>query len=305
MALTLGHTWAYAQPLQDQSPDGIPALMIRLPLRIRLFALVGLLMALSLGPARVAAQDMAPAADAARPIIIASDPWCPYACDPATDGREGYMVELAREIFQAAGYRVEYRVVNFAMLKRMLHDGSATAVPGAATDMGGALLLPALAQGNSANAVALQREKDFTYSKPDDFGPYRVGVIKDYAYGGDVQRYIDQHHANPARVRVLSGFGYSQLVQGLRQIQGGGLDLLLDDYNVLRWQLRRLALDDQMRVVSLKDDADLFVGLSRSDARAPLLARLLEDGTRRLRAEGRFLAILARYGLHEQPMPER
>ncbi|MDG5496823.1 transporter substrate-binding domain-containing protein [Niveispirillum sp. BGYR6] len=278
--------------------------MIRLPLRIHLFALVGLLTGLSLGPARVAAQDMAPA-DAARPIIIASDPWCPYACDPATDGREGYMVELAREIFQAAGYRVEYRVVNFAMLKRMLHDGSATAVPGAATDMGGALLLPALAQGNSANAVALQREKDFTYSKPDDFSPYRVGIIKDYAYGGDVQRYIDQHQANPDRVWVLSGFGYSQLVQGLRQIQGGGLDLLLDDYNVLRWQLRRLALDDQMRVVSLKDDADLFVGLSRSDARAPLLARLLEDGTRRLRAEGRFLAILARYGLHEQPMPER
>ncbi len=211
------------------------------------------------------------------------------------------MVELAREIFQEAGYQVEYRVVNFAMLKRMLHDGSATAVPGAATDLNGALLLPTLAQGNSANAVALHREKDFAYTKPDDFGPFRVGVMKDYDYGGDVQRYLDQHHANPDRVQILSGFGYSQLVQGLRQLQAGTLDLVLDDYNVLRWQLRRLSLDGQMRVVSLNDDADLFVGLSRSDARAPLLARLLEDGTRRLRGNGRFHFLLARYGLEEMP----
>lgn len=296
MALTLGQYWAYAQPLQDQSPDGISALMIRLPLRIRLFALVGLLTGLSLGPARVAAQDMAPA-DAVRPIIIASDPWCPYACDPATDGREGYMVELAREIFQAAGYKVEYRVVNFAMLKRMLRDGSATAVPGAATDMGGALLLPSVAQGNSANAVAIRRGAGFTYNKPEDFAPFRMGVMKDYNYGGAIQNYIDQHLNEPDQVRVLSGFGYSHLVQGLRQVQVGGLDLLLDDHNVLRWQISRLSLDREMETISLGDAADLFIGFSRSDPRAAPLARLLDEGMVRMQQNGRFQAILARYGL--------
>jgi polar amino acid transport system substrate-binding protein len=264
--------------------------------------LVALLISVVLRPAPVWGQETAPL-DKTRPVVIASDPWCPYACDPATDEREGYMVELARTVFEAAGYRVEYRVVNFPMLKRMLRDGSATAVPGAATDLKGVLLLPSVAQGNSANAVALNRDRDFAYTRPDDLAPFRVGVIKDYNYGGDLQRYIDQYSASPNRVRVLSGFGYSQLVQGLRQIQAGGLDLLLDDYNVLCWQLRRLSLDRQMRVVSLEDDADLFVGLSRSDVRAPTLARLLEEGTRQLRADGRFSAILAHYGLKEASPP--
>lgn len=214
------------------------------------------------------------------------------------------MVDLAREIFQDAGYRVEYRVVNFAMLKRMLRDGSATAVPGAATDMGGALLLPTVAQGNSANAVALRRGTGFTYTKPDDFAPFRLGVMKDYDYGGAVQTYVDRHIGDPGRVRVLSGFGYSQLVQGLRQVQTGGLDLLLDDHNVLRWQLRRLSLEGQMEAVSLGDAADLFIGFSQSDPRAARLARLLAEGTARLRANGRLHAILARYGLDDAGMAQ-
>jgi polar amino acid transport system substrate-binding protein len=255
-------------------------------------------------PAPLFAQPGQATSDLSRPIIIASDPWCPYACDPATEGRDGYMVDLAREIFQDAGYRVEYRVVNFAMLKRMLRDGSATAVPGAATDMGGALLLPTVAQGNSANAVALRRGTGFTYTKPDDFAPFRLGVMKDYDYGGAVQTYVDRHIGDPGRVRVLSGFGYSQLVQGLRQVQTGGLDLLLDDHNVLRWQLRRLSLEGQMEAVSLGDAADLFIGFSQSDPRAARLARLLDEGTARLRANGRLHAILARYGLDDAGMAQ-
>jgi polar amino acid transport system substrate-binding protein len=263
-----------------------------------LFAAILLLFSLLDGP-RVMAQSAQPATDPSRPIIIASDPWCPYACDPVTDGRDGYMVDLAREIFQAAGYMVEYRVVNFAVLKRMLHDGSATAVPGAASDLGGVLLLPSLAQGNSANAVAVRRSAGFSYKMPDDFAPFRLGVMKDYNYGGAVQKYIDQHLAEPDRVQVLSGFGYSQLVQGLRQVQMGGLDLLLDDHNVLRWQLRRLSLDRDIEAVSLGDAADLFIGLSRSDPRATSLAQLLDEGMSKMRNNGRLHVILARYGLEE------
>jgi len=214
------------------------------------------------------------------------------------------MVDLAREIFQAAGYRVEYRVVNFAMLKRMLRDGSATAVPGAVTDMGGVLLLPSVAQGNSANAVAVRRGVGFTYTKPDDFAPFRMGVMKDYDYGGAVQTYVDRHVGEPGRVRVLSGFGYSQLVQGLRQVQTGGLDLLLDDQNVLRWQIRRLSLDGQMEAVSLGDAADLFIGFSHSDPRAAVLARLLDEGTARMREDGRLRTILAHYGLDDAALPQ-
>ena len=266
---------------------------------VRPFPALAALLALTAGVIDARARDLPPA-ERDRPIIVASDPWCPYACDPDADGREGYMVELTREIFEGLGFKVEYRVVNFAMMKRMAKDGSATAVPGMATDLDGAVLLPALAQGNSANAVALHRTLHFAYTKPQDFEQYRLGVIKDYDYGGGLQKYVDLNIQDPNRIVVLSGFGYSHLVQGLRSLSAGRIDLLMDDHNVLRWQIRRLGMQQQVVTQSLKDDADLFVGFSQNDPRAPELTRIMAEGTKRLRDNGRLATIMRNYGLEEQ-----
>ncbi len=257
------------------------------------------ILALTAGSFQARARDLTPV-ERDRPIVIASDPWCPYACDPDADGREGYMVDLTREIFEGLGFKVDYRVVNFSMMKRMAKDGSATAVPGMASTMDGAVVLPDLAQGNSANAVALPRTHSFTFAKPQDFERYRLGVIKDYDYGGTLQEYVDQNIQNPDRIFVLSGFGYSHLVQGLRMLSAGRIDMLLDDHNVLRWQVRRMGMQQQLATRSLKDDADLFVGFSQSDPRAPELARIMAEGTRRMRENGRLAAIMRNYGLEEQ-----
>lgn len=267
----------------------------------RPFFTLCLTLAMLAGVDAVCARDLTPE-EKARPIVIASDPWCPYACDPEADGREGYMVDMIREIFEGAGMKVEYRVVNFAMMKRMARDGSATALPGAATTMDGAIRLPELAQGNSANAVALNRTLAFKFSKPQDFEPYRLGVIKDYDYGGVLQEYVDQNTRNPDRILVLSGFGYSHLVQGLRMLSAGRMDMLLDDHNVLRWQIRRMGLEQHVTTMGLGDDADLFVGFSENDPRAPVLTQMMADGTRHLRASGRLAAIMRNYGLEELAM---
>lgn len=270
----------------------LPRLARSLPALIAALALVA-------GTLDARARELTPA-ERGRPIIIASDPWCPYACDPDADGREGYMVDMTREIFEGLGLKVEYRVVNFAMMKRMAKDGTATALPGVASTMDGAALLPAIAQGNSANAVVMARTQNFTFAKPDDFERFKLGVIKDYDYGGVLQEYVDKNIQNPDRIVVLSGFGYSHLVQGLRLLSAGRIDMLLDDHNVLRWQVRRMGMQHQVVTQSLKDDADLFVGFSQNDPRAPELARIMAEGTRRLRDNGRLTAIMRNYGLEEQ-----
>ena len=270
----------------------LPRLLRPLPILVSALAIVA-------GTYAARARDLTPA-ERERPIVIASDPWCPYACDPEADGREGYMVDMAREIFEGLGFKVEYRVVNFATLKRMAKDGSATAVPGVATTMDGAIVLPAMAQGNSANAVALHDMTGFTYSKPQDFEHFRLGVIKDYNYGGAVQEYVQKNIGNPDRIIVLSGFGYSHLAQGLRMLAAGRLDMLMDDYNVLRWQVRRLGMQQQLTTMSLKDDADLFIGFSENDPRSHELARIMAESTRRLQQNGKLAIIMRKYGLEQQ-----
>lgn len=237
--------------------------------------------------------------DRRQPVVIASDPWCPYACNPKTDGRDGYMVDLARAVFEEAGLTVEYQVVNFQVMRRMALDGSATAIPGVVADLDGALLLPAVPQGNSANAVVVAKGRAFTWAGPDSFLPHRMAVIKDYNYGGAIQDYVQRHRDDPARIEVLSGFGYSHVTQGLRMVLAKRVDLFLDDRNVLFWNLQRLPPGDEVRVVSLQDDADLFIGLSKADPRTPALVQLLAEGTARMRQDGRLAKLLASYGLKD------
>ncbi len=43
-------------------------------------------------------------------ITLAADIWCPYNCD-SKDERPGFMVELAKEIFQKKGINVQYVIV--------------------------------------------------------------------------------------------------------------------------------------------------------------------------------------------------
>ena len=229
-------------------------------------------------------------------ILIVSDPWCPYACDPA-GGQEGYMVEIARAAFGDAGLSVEYRVVNFQVMKRMMQEGSATAVPGASTDMEGALILPALPQGRSANGVAQRRGHGFAFAGPESFAGQKLAVVREYNYGGALQEYVKAHQDDPARIEVLGGFGYSQVPQGLRLVRGGGADLFMDDVNVLLWNIGRLRLAGEVEVVSLRDDQNLYLGFSRKAPKAAEHVRLFEQGLARLRADGRLTRILANYGL--------
>ncbi|HYC06058.1 MAG TPA: transporter substrate-binding domain-containing protein [Azospirillaceae bacterium] len=261
-----------------------------MPLRLRhLLTLLGVVLGCALGPGGV---GQARAAD----VLIVSDPWCPYACDPS-GGQDGYMIDIAREVYKDAGLTVEYRLVNFQVMKRMILDGSADAVPGASTDMDGALLLPRVAQGRSANGVAVRSDSRFAYEGPESFLPHKLAVVRDYNYGKAIQAYIDTHKHNPARIETLAGYGYSQVPQGLRLVAAGGADLFIDDQNVLLWNLARLQMARNIRVVSLRDDADLFIGFSKKAPKGAERMRILEQGIEKLRADGRLSRILAVYGL--------
>jgi len=236
----------------------------------------------------------------AYPVVIASDVWCPHACDPSVDGLEGYMVEVAREVLEAAGFTVEYRLVNFQVLQRMVEDGTATAVPRIAVDPNGRFLLPRVPQGRVATAVAVRADQGFDWAGPQSLEARLTAVIRDYDYGGDVQGYIDANMDDPSRILVLSGFGYSHVNQGLRLVAAGRVDAFIDDVEVLEWGLERLKGTEPVRVFKVQQPADLFVGLSKMDHRAVHLARIISDGTEELRRSGRLAEILARYGLKDQ-----
>ena len=56
-------------------------------------------------PSRAVGRGPGAAADT---ISIRGDMWCPVNCDPKAE-RPGYMIEIAREVFEPKGHKIDYQ----------------------------------------------------------------------------------------------------------------------------------------------------------------------------------------------------
>jgi polar amino acid transport system substrate-binding protein len=50
-------------------------------------------------------------------ITLHADEWCPYNCAPGS-GMPGYAVEVAREVFEQAGHRLDYGLLSWGAQHR-------------------------------------------------------------------------------------------------------------------------------------------------------------------------------------------
>ncbi|HYC06059.1 MAG TPA: transporter substrate-binding domain-containing protein [Azospirillaceae bacterium] len=232
-----------------------------------------------------------------RLIVLAADPWCPYNCDPQADGQEGYMVDVARAVFEPLGYRVEYRLMSWTQALRMAEDGKVHGLVGAGETDFADLIFPAHPLGLSENAIATRRGHAFAWKGPASLAGHRMAVIKDYSYGSVLDPYIEEHADDPSRVTVLSGFGYALLNQSLRGLVEGRYDLVPEDANVLAWGLRRMKLEERVAQHPLNDGEPVHIGFPKGQPRSAELARLMTRGIEGMRRDGTLAAILARYGL--------
>lgn len=67
---------------------------------------------------------------AAETITIAADAWPPFNGEPKSES-EGYMIDIAREAFGAAGYEVDYKILSWKRALNLTREGEIDGVVGA------------------------------------------------------------------------------------------------------------------------------------------------------------------------------
>ncbi|MBP53826.1 transporter substrate-binding domain-containing protein [Marinobacter sp.] len=230
-----------------------------------------------------------------RTIVIASDPWCPHNCEAGSD-REGYMVDIAREVLGEAGYTVEYVNVSWARALQLTREGQLDAVVGAFMTDAPDFVFPDTPQGRSAIALFTHPDNRWVYDGPASLHNQKLLVINGYSYSNELDRYIEEHHANPDRIWVIAG--PSPLERAIYLLDQHRTDIFAEDIYVMAWWERNnketIPAPRQAGVIA---EIEAFVAFSpaREDARE--LAELLANGTRRLLASGRIQQILDQYGL--------
>jgi len=55
-------------------------------------------------------------------LLVLSDPWCPYNCQPDSD-KPGYVVEMLREIFPPPTWQLKYQIVPWDRALQQVREG--------------------------------------------------------------------------------------------------------------------------------------------------------------------------------------
>lgn len=237
-------------------------------------------------------------------ITLVADEYCPYNCVPGTE-RPGFVVEIAREIFGARGYEVEYRVMPWPRAVRAVRRGEYDAVICATPDEAPGLLYSRQEVTLCANDFFVLAGNPWRYTGPASLEGQRLGVIGDYDYSGadHLDVYI-REHAGQETVQSLTGG--DALERNLRKLVSGRIDVVLDERAVVRCSAARMGIADQVVLAGSEDDTGpMYVAFSPANPATAAYLEIFDEGLEQLRASGRLDEILKPYGLEDWRRPGR
>lgn len=252
--------------------------------------LVAAALALSAAATLLAVSDAA----AGDIIRLRADDWCPYNCEPGST-LPGYLIELADAALVPAGFTVDYKLQpwNRALdgVSRGRIDGAVGAYAGDAPDA----LVQRLPLGLSVNVAVVQGGRDWRYQSPASLAGKTIGLIKHYTYGEAIDGFARAH---PRQIDLASG-DYA-LRANLRKLIAGRIDLLIEDRNVLGYNLEDLQLADKVAIAGTVSAGDaVYIALNRKMPRAAEVNERLADTLVAMRADGRLGGLLAKYAVRD------
>ena len=227
-------------------------------------------------------------------VIIRTDLWCPYACDPKSE-RPGYMVEIAMEAFKTHGVKVDYDVLNWARSLSDTRAGLFNAVVGASRPDVKGFILPKNAIGKNENYLFTLKENKWYFKKSSSVENKKIGVINDYAYGSEIDKLVQNAH--PSFTKIA---GDDPLERLIRMTKAKRLDAFVENPQVLKLKLEELKLPlDLFKISSsnLCDDSELFIAFSPKNPKSKEYAEIIDREFIKMKKDGRLKKILNKYNV--------
>ena len=228
-------------------------------------------------------------------VRLCADQWMPYNGDPA-DPKPGYVIELARTVFEPQGIKVEYDVMPYEEALAAVKEGRRSGAIGANKEEAEGLTLPAEPIGSVATCLLTLAGNKWAYENVGSFRNVRIGVIKGYTYWPALDTYIERAAGKDA---IHIAAGDDPLDELMTKLQKGEIDVVVESEPILLWYLRSHDVDRAgVRVVFKGTSEAIYVAFS-PDEEGRRFASLLDEGIRTLRKSGELTKLLQRYGLRD------
>jgi len=230
-------------------------------------------------------------------IVMGSGDWCPYVCDPVKhDGKYGYLPDIAKIIFERAGHSFRMQYLPFGRVIQLARAGALAGIPGVYRGDVPDFVFPSVPQGIGINTFYVKSNSAWRYEGSASLKALsRMGVIRDYYYGQEIQRFMD---AYPEHVEVLHGNDPQQ--RSLMLLDQDRITAWIEDNQVAQYNIRRMNLGKEIRPAGdLGNKLYVYIAFSPTVEKADAYARLIVDGVEQLRQSGELNTILASYGLRD------
>ncbi len=206
------------------------------------------------------------------------------------DEKPGYVIELLREIFGPES--LDYATMPWEDALKAARAGEISAVIGANPTEAEGLLIPKEAIGEPRIALFVSKASSWQYENIKSLRSIRLGVIAGYSYWESLDVYLKRQNGD--KIVILSGD--SPLLDGIKQLDAGEIDVLPESIAVFSWNLKALgkSLADY-RISYAHVGEAIYVAFANNEAGHQNLDRF-DTGMKALRASGKLAAILKRYG---------
>jgi polar amino acid transport system substrate-binding protein len=230
----------------------------------------------------------------AETISIRADAWFPMNGKPGGNS-EGYMIDMATEIFEAAGHTVDYKQMPWERAVKSVRNGLFDCVVGAYPEDAPDFIFPSVNWGMDSTGYYVTNKSTWQFNGFDSLLNQKVGVIGGYAYGEEFDALVK------SRPDVFKGTsGKDALAKNFKKLMNNRIDVVVESVSVANAKLKEIGLNSKLKMAGTNPEkAPIYIACSPAKSTSKMYIELIEKGTEELRQTGKLKTILAKYGLED------
>ena len=231
----------------------------------------------------------------AEPLALVADPYCPYNCNVAADSK-GILVDVASAIFAKHDLQVEYSELPWTRAIDLTRNGEYDGVAGTDQISAAGFVFPDKPFVTINLMFWVKAGSQWKYKNVADLLSVRLGVIKDYSYGADLDTYIVNNTD-----KVTKETGVNALSKLIRELDGDMLDVVIEDQAVFTYALAhdpKFAKKANAFVpVGTAWSFPLYMAFSPKKESSKAYVKILNDELEAFKGTEAWASILKKYGL--------
>ncbi len=230
----------------------------------------------------------------ARKLVIAADLWCPINCDPG--GRElGIGVDLTKKVFEALGYRVEYKIMPWTQALEAVRAGKIDAVVGANSTDDATLIFPKTMIYDITDDFYVLHDDPWTFDSITSLKGKRIGIVADYGYNATLKQFIEKNREESSIIQEAGG--NEALRQNIKKLLAGRIDIVLDSKPIIDYALRKEGLESKLRWAGSMHQGPVYIGFSPAMTQSVKRAQQFDESMKKLKERGVLEMLYSLYGM--------